>query len=418
MKTTIALALVLVSIISPAQTLEDYTKIAAEQNPGLQAKYREFEMATQKVAQVSTLPDPTFSVSAFGQMIETRVGPQRARFTLSQMFPWFGTLKAQGNAATLMAEANFQAYLNERNMLELKVASAYYPLYEIYRWKKLEQENIAILKSYKTITTTKFENGAGPMVDVLRVDIMLNEAETNLSILKDKERSLLITFNTLLNREELAVVVMPDSLPAGTLPQALTKDSLMVTNPALESFALKMEAGKASERAAVKQASPRLGVGLDYIIIGERTDLGPDMAPPPDNGKDAIMPMVTVTLPIYRGKYKAAIKETQLASENYRLQREEYTNSLLAGYEMAQFEAKKEFDLITLYGRQREETNQALNLLLSAYGNSGKDFEEVLRMQQQLLKYDKMKASAEVQFHIAVARMNYLTGKSYGNESK
>ncbi|HCO85206.1 MAG TPA: TolC family protein, partial [Arenibacter sp.] len=43
-----------------AQTLEDYFKIAAENNPGLLSQYKDFEAALQKVPQVSTLPDPSF----------------------------------------------------------------------------------------------------------------------------------------------------------------------------------------------------------------------------------------------------------------------------------------------------------------------------------------------------------------------
>jgi len=50
--------------------------------------------------------------------------------------------------------------------------------------------------------------------------------------------------------------------------------------------------------------------------------------------------------------------------------------------------------------------------LFTAYGNSGNEFEEVLRMQQQLLKYEKMKATAEIQYQIAIAKLNYLTANN------
>ncbi len=49
-------------------------------------------------------------------------------------------------------------------------------LYELDQWKQIEQENIDILQSYKTIATSKFKNGTSPMTDVLRVDIMLKDA--------------------------------------------------------------------------------------------------------------------------------------------------------------------------------------------------------------------------------------------------
>jgi outer membrane protein TolC len=391
-----------------AQTLDDYFRNAAENNPGLQAKYKEFEAALQKVPQVSTLPDPTFSFGYFISPVETRVGPQQAKFSLTQMFPWFGTLKAQGNAAALMAEAKYQSFLDARNQLFYQVAAAYYPLYELNRWKQIEQENIDILQSYKTIANSKFKNGAAPMVDVLRVDIMLKDAETNLSILNQKENPLLTTFNKLLNRDEDVAVAIIDSLVAESLPDNFRKDSLLTGNPMLDALDLKIKASEASEIAAQKQGLPKLGVGLDYVMVGERTDM--DLA---DNGKDVLMPMVSVSIPIFRKKYIAAEKEARLMQETYALQKNEMENSLLSNYEMAWFQIQQQKQLLSLYEQQIQTSQQSLNLLFTSYGNSGREFEEVLRMQQQLLKYEKMKATSEVQFHVALAKLNYITAKKY-----
>jgi outer membrane protein TolC len=132
----------------------------------------------------------------------------------------------------------------------------------------------------------------------------------------------------------------------------------------------------------------------------------------PDNGKDAFMPMVSVSLPIFRGKYKAAQKEAQLMQESYSLQREEAANRLISSYDMIWFEIQKQIELIQLYEEQIQESRQSLNLLFSAYSTSGKDFEEVLRMQQQILKYQKMKATALSEYHIALAELDYITAKS------
>ncbi len=391
-----------------AQTLDDYFRMAAENNPGLQARYTEFEASLQKVAQVSTLPDPTFSFGYFISPVETRVGPQRARFSLTQMFPWFGTLKAQGDAAALLAEAKYQSFLDARNQLFYKVAAAYYPLYELKQWKKIERENINILESYKNIANSKFKNGTAPMVDVLRVDIMLKDAATNLSILNKKEKPLRTTFNKLLNRDENQGIAINDSLPAEAIPANFRKDSLLANNPMLDALDLKIKASEASELAAQKQGLPKVGVGLDYVVVGERTDMALS-----DNGKDVLMPMVSVSIPLFRKKYDAAEKEAQLMQESYTLQKTETENLLISSFEMAWFQIQQQKQLLTLYEQQIQTSQQSLNLLFSSYSNSGKEFEEVLRMQQQLLKYEKMKATAEVQYQIALAKLNYLTAKTY-----
>ena len=77
-----------------AQSLEQYLLRAARENPAIKASYSEFQAALEEVPQVRSLPDPQLTMTAFGSMVETRLGPQEARFSLMQMFPWFGTLEA------------------------------------------------------------------------------------------------------------------------------------------------------------------------------------------------------------------------------------------------------------------------------------------------------------------------------------
>jgi cobalt-zinc-cadmium efflux system outer membrane protein len=405
-KYTIIIVGLLLAFQGYSQSLESYQLQAAENNPGLKAKYKMFEVAIERVQQVNTLSDPNFSFGYFISPVETRVGPQRARFSLTQMFPWFGTFKAQGDAMTLMAEANYQSFLDARNRLYYQVSAAYYPLYELYRWKEIESANIAILESYKSIATKKFENGTGTMVDVLRVDIMLKDAITDLNILNGKGRPLVSSFNKLLNREDTAAIAMQDSLSAQALPDNFRRDSLLVNNPVLEELDLKIASSRVSEEVAHKQGLPKFGVGVDYVVVGDRTDMEV-----PDNGRNAIMPMVSMSIPIFRAKYKAAVKESQLMQERYTLQKEDFSNTLISSYEMTWFELQQQLQLLKLYDQQVEESNQVLNLLYTAYGNSGKAFEEVLRTQQQLLKYEKMKATAEIAYQIALAKLNYLTAK-------
>ncbi|MEH0153543.1 TolC family protein [Limibacter armeniacum] len=388
-----------------AQTFEDYFKEAAEHNPGLQSKYKEFEAAMQQVTQAKALPDPTFSFGYFISPVETRVGPQQAKFSLSQMFPWFGTLKAKGEVATALAESKYQAFLNTRNQLYAKVATAYYPLYELNQWRKIEQENIELLESFKNIATAKFRNGKGAMVDVLRVDLMLKEANTNLGILDKKEGSLQSWMNSLLNRSYDAPITIADTLQVKPLPIGYGRDSLLTANPEIGMANSKIEASTKAITLAEKEGMPKLGVGLDYVAVGTRSDMAVS-----DNGKDVLMPMVSVSIPLFRGKYKAAETQAQLQREQYILEKEETENRLVGSYYRNIFELERQADLITLYEQQISESKQALNLLFTAYSNSGEAFEEVLRMQQQLLLYEKTKAAAVASYHTLLAQLDALTG--------
>ena len=395
------------------QSLSEYLQTAAENNPGLKAQYLEFEAALQKVDQVNTLPDPSLSFGYFISPVETRVGPQRAKLSLSQMFPWFGTLKARGDAATLVADAKFQEFVNSKNVLFLNVKKAYYPLYELNEHIRWQQENLEILKTYKALATTSFSNGKGSMADVIRVDIMIDNAETSIQILNDQIRPLEIAFNRLLNQSDsLKVNIESDNYQLMQYSK-MDFDSLLAAHPMLKTLDLKIQSTQAQEELARKNGLPQIGVGLDYVFVDERSDMNVE-----DNGKNVFMPMVTMTLPIFRKKYNSSVKEMQLQQEALSMRKTDQFNQLVSSYETTWFEMEKAKQLIDLYDEQVIKTRQAIDLLHTAYSNSGKDFEEVLRMQQQLLQYEMARATAVKNYLNSTGQLDYLTSKSEFDEEK
>ncbi|MBL4710800.1 MAG: TolC family protein [Flavobacteriales bacterium] len=403
----VVLCLTFLSTTSIAQTtIESYQQVAAKNNPDLKASYVEFEAALQRENQVTALADPRLSFGYFISPIETRVGPQRAKVSLSQLFPWFGTLKAKGNRANYLAEAKYQSFINDRNKLFWEVNIAYYPLYELHQHVQLLTQNLKILKTYKRLATSSFENNRGSMVDVIRVDIMIENAETELVILNNQTIPLQVRFNKLLNRSDSIPVIISDLTELLTIEKDYRRDSLLVGNPMIESLELQQKAMQESELLARKSALPQFGVGLDYAFIAERSEVSI-----PDNGKDAFMPMVSISLPIFRKRYSAAIKEAKLSQKAIEYRKKAIENSLVSNYENASFQLHKATDLIALYNLQIIKTKQLIQLLYSSYSNSAKGFEEVLRIQQQLLKYQMAKATAKKNYKVSLAEIEYLTSK-------
>ena len=78
-----------------AQSLEDLLEIARENNLELKGLENEYLAALERAPQVSELPDPEAGIGAFPFPVETRLGPQIARLSVTQMFPWFGTLDSK-----------------------------------------------------------------------------------------------------------------------------------------------------------------------------------------------------------------------------------------------------------------------------------------------------------------------------------
>lgn len=393
-------------------SLDEYLLEAQQNNPGLKAKYAEFEASMQQLPQVNSLPNPSLTVAAFGQMVETRVGQQMARFSLSQMFPWFGTLEARKNVVAAQVETNFQSYQDARLELANKVKAAYYPLVELKELIRLQKENLEILATYKTIATSNFKNGTGSLSDALRVDLMSNEANTEIEILERKKKPLEFYFNTLLNRDKNESVIVTDSF---SIPDKneISRDSIF-NHPKLQMLRSRRASALAQESLAAKDGMPELGLGFEYIITAKRKDVSIE-----GNGKDAYMPMVTVSLPIYRNRYKSAVKEARLMQTVYSEMEQSEENNLLSEFEKTQFDAEKALVEVELFDKQTKQVQQIIDISLVTLSNSDSDgFEEILRLQQQLIKYKSNKISALKEYYTAESMLLFIAGSDLSKSNK
>ncbi len=97
--TFLLLSSFLFPIQANAQTLQSYIAEAEANNPAIQAVDLRYKIAQEKVNEADWLPNTEFGVGYFVSEPETRTGAQRARFSVKQMLPWFGTIAVRENYA-------------------------------------------------------------------------------------------------------------------------------------------------------------------------------------------------------------------------------------------------------------------------------------------------------------------------------
>ena len=85
---------------------------------------------------------------------------------------------------------------------------------------------------------------------------------------------------------------------------------------------------------------------------------------------------------------------------------------MYAVYEATWYEFTTAKQMIALNQSQISKSNQVITLLLASYSNTGNEFEEVLRTQQEILKYQIAETIALTKYHTALAEIDYLTSKS------
>lgn len=460
------LILFLVTGNAISQSLDDYLIIAAENNPNLKSKYFQYQSALERVPQVGALPDPEVSFGIFIEPMERYVGNQVAEISIMQMFPWFGTLSAAQDEMTLMAKARYEEFNEAKSMLFYEVRANWYALQLLDKEIAIAKENIELLKTMEQIAISRFRSGgqrsggsgsvsmrssggqnsttsadgmggmgmqgqpatgntpsrstpqmrgadnmgssSGSMIDVLRVQMEINELRNSLALLEDSKIPLIARFNQLLNRDMYEVVILSDTIIAAQMPIPVNEipENIKGNNPMLKMLEEEEAAFIARGKMNRKMGLPMIGLGLQYDVFQPRVHNESMMS-----GKNMLMPMATVTIPLWRKKYTASVRESDYMRQAVVEQKQEVSNQLMVSYEEALKDFRDADRRVKLYQEQTSLANQALNILIAQYTTEGSNFEEVLRMQQQLLDYRLKYLDALIDGNIAVAMMEQLMGR-------
>lgn len=452
--------------LSQGQSLDEYLEIAAEANPELKAYFSDYLAAMEKVPQVGALPDPEVSMGFFLQPMERLMGNQQAEVKLMQMFPWFGMLRTRKDEAGKMALARYEIFQDAKNRLFFQVKNIWYQIYQLEEEIRISEEHLKILQSYERLALTRFQSAGGMnsssekttdkssmktppetssstsmgnmgggintgnrramtgsgntpatmpsgmgsgqsgMSDVLRARMEIKELENSLALLKDSRTPLQVEFNQLLNRNIHEEIKIADSLKdtAISIERLALLDSITQNNPMLKMFDAEEKAYEYQQEMARLEGMPMVGAGINYMAFSPRTEDGMSMG-----GKDMVMPMISISIPIYRKKYKAMVKEAELKQKAVQQRRENSVNQLSTQWATAIRDLDDATRQTTLYQEQTELARQTMNLLMTSYSSEGREFEEVLRVQQQLLDFQLKLVSAIVNQHSTVAMLEMLT---------
>jgi outer membrane protein TolC len=464
MKINLIIIGLFVTITAGAQdSLSFYLTMAAKNNPAVLQKYSEYQAALQKVPQVGSLPDPELSMGVFLSPMELVSGNQVADLRLMQMLPWFGALRATKDEMSLMANAKYEAFMDAKLQVFYEVQSTWFELFKFQQSILISEKNIDILKTIERIAMIKFrtaplgnsgssssggtqtagvssgattgsqgmggmgdktgnagatetnpmpqENSMGSstgsfsLADLYRIQIEVGDLENNIALLKNQQNTLGAQFNSYLNRPVNFPIFLPDTLIADTLGISLlaVSDSMLTNNPMLGMLQYEQQSLDARKKMVTKMGYPMIGLGVNYSVINKN-----EMSTSPMNGKDMVMPMVTMTLPIYRKKYKAMQTEADLLKTATEHNYTASANSLKTEYYQAVQLYQDAHRRVVLYGSQSLLAGKSLDIMMRSFAVSGSGLTDILRVQQQTLEYDYKQVEAGADFNTAIAWLKRL----------
>jgi outer membrane protein TolC len=445
-------------------SLYNYLELAAKNNPTIRQRFTEYKAALQKIPQAGSLSDPQLDIGVFLSPMELVNGKQAADIRLMQMFPWFGVLRNAKDEMSQMANARFEEFRDARLQVYYELQSTWFELYRIRNDIGISEKNLDILKTIERISLIRYKTAptvsssgqggtqsntqnvntsanapassgmsgmtgnqgtvqssrqqvpmqqgsmvssqGGGLSDLYRIRIETGDLENSIALLRNLEQTVTARFNGFLNRRPAIPVFTPDTLVSDSLGIGLeaASDSINSNNPMLKMIEFERRSYDAKKKMVTGMGYPMVGLGLNYSVINNS-----EMAASPSmNGKDMVMPMVSITLPIYRKKYDAMKKEADLlgeaASQNYQAT----VNSLQTQY----YEAVQQFQdakrRVKLYSDQYQLASKSLEIMLKSFSAGSSGLTDVMRIRQQTLDYEMNRIQAVVDLNSAIALLKRL----------
>ena len=387
---------------SNAQELETLINEALNNNPEIQKFELQYSIASEKVNEVNTLPNTEFGVGYFVSEPETRTGAQRFKVSAKQMLPWFGNITARENYVSALADAKYEDIVIAKRKLMVSVSQSYYNLYANKAKQEVLSENIKLLETYETLALTSVEVGKASAVDVLRLQMRQNEMQQLLDVLSQQFLAEQTTLNKLLNRDKDLEVSVVNELIIPSEDFEITSENLAL-HPELLKFDKLYQSVEQSELLNQKESSPMIGFGLDYINVDKRPNM--DFS---DNGKDIIMPMVSLSIPVFNNKYKSQTKQNELQQQEILAQKQERTNTLETLLDKA---VNDKVSARISYATQTKNLKQAKDaeeILIKNYETGTIDFNDVLDIQELQLKFQMNQIESVKTYYVQTTIINYL----------
>jgi len=373
----------------PAEaTLRDCLTYAALNNPSLKASFHRWQASVERIAQVKALPDPKFTYAYYIREVETRVGPQRQAFTLSQAFPWFEKLQLKGAAAEEEARAHWFLFQDEKLELYARVTAAWCDYYYLGRAVAVTRDNLSLLEQIERLVRTRYRAAAAGHPDLIRLQVELGKLADHLESLKDIRRPTLARLNAALGRTNTEEML---SFPAAPAHEPVTADRAQLlhwmsrSNTRLLAMDHQTAAAERRVRLAKTEYIPDVTLSGTFVDTGDRT--GP--MKPSDSGQDAVIASVTVNIPIWFQKLSAGVREAWNRRRAASMARAQKANDLAADLQEALFRVDDAGRKIRLYsGTLLPKARESLKVTQTGFIAGTNTFTDLIDAQRILLEFE------------------------------
>lgn len=244
-------------------------------NPELVATRKQWEAATNRIAQVRSLDDPILSLQLWNVPQPFNVArTENHIFGLSQNLPFPGKLGLKGEVASRSADMTEQAVRAKERELVTRLKQSYYDLFLMQKTIQIHHEQVELLRQFFEIANAKFRAGKGNQADVLKAQVELSLLQQQLPVLEQRRKTAAAMLNTLLDRDPsspLGLAQEPSQLP---IEKPLDDLHSLALNdrPELKAAELDVQRSEQSRALAQRQYYPDFNVAVQRFQNYQATD--------------------------------------------------------------------------------------------------------------------------------------------------
>jgi outer membrane protein TolC len=279
---------------STPPTLEGWIAMAEDANPGLHAADARVEAAEYAADGAGTWPAPIVGYGWFLEPVQTRVGPQEHKLSITQALPIFGQNGMRSKAAGASAEAVASLRDAERDELRVRLTRLWNQLWLLDRLLEVAAEDLDLVEALENSALSQYRAGRSSQAAVVRIELERERAIDELRRQEAARVPLVAMINAELGRTPAAPVVGGDRLPdTDGVPSLQTLHlRLAMANRGLIAASRRSDAEASRSELASRERWPTLTLGADYIFTGEASQPGVD-----GSGQDAILLRAALRLP-------------------------------------------------------------------------------------------------------------------------
>jgi outer membrane protein TolC len=325
---------------------------------------------------------------------------------VSQMFPWFGKRSLERNAAGGMARAQYEEFQAEKLRIFYEIKESYFEYYYLGREIAVTEENLKLLQYMEQVARTKYESGQEDQQAVIKIQVETGNLEDRLLTLRDSARPLVAKTNAALGRPSDAPILWPKEISNESIDLSSEEFRAVLgqTSPELRAKSLLAETERISIERSRKEYYPDVEIGVSWMNEEMMTMSGQER-------KDLATGMISISLPLWRSKYGAGVREAEARHEAAVREREDSENRLTSDLAMALYEYRDSERKIDLYKNTLiPKARQSLDVSNEAFISGKASSLDVIDAERVLLDFQLSYERALVDRAVKIAEIEMLVG--------